>query len=141
MLDARAQTKKISRKFCAHVRTANPKHKKMENLEDIAREYARLKQEQKEFKKENKEVFVRNKEYNKVLAATRDALLEKMREESLEEYEVDGVEIIRKRKVREKHDKEHLAEALGSEEKMNEYLASITVEVEDLSSRKKKRTA
>lgn len=106
----------------------------MDTLEQIATSLKLKKEEQKAFKKENKEIFKQNTLFNKEVRALADELAAKMSEQGVMTYEHNGMEFNIKKKTTQKHDMEKLSELMESDQ-YEEYIGNVQVEKTEVTTR------
>lgn len=109
------------------------------DMDKLAEELIELKNNHKEFKKENKEVFLEHRNYNKAIKAKEEELIELLKEKNVEHYEYGGMEFELKSNTTEKHDMEQLAQLIGDEEKFNDYRSAIQTTKPKVTTRKKRK--
>jgi predicted transcriptional regulator len=108
-------------------------------MDDLANKLKELVEAQKAFKKEYKDVFKKNTEFNKEVRAAKDALVAKMKADSVTSYEYDGMEFNLKETTTEKHNSELINELLGDTSKFEDYMSQVRGDKADVSTRKAKR--
>jgi hypothetical protein len=110
-------------------------------MDDIASQLKDLKDEQKIFKKEHKDLFKRNTELNKGIKKMGDDLLALMavQEPAITTYEYGGMEFNISSKMSEKHDMEKLNELMGDSGKYEEYVEQVSVKKSEVRTRNAKR--
>lgn len=111
----------------------------METVQQLAEELLELKENHKQFKKDNKDVFVEHRNYNKAIKAKEEELIQILKDQNLDHYEHKGMEFELKEKSVEKHDMERLAEIVGDEEKLSEYVESVKTIKPKVATRRVKR--
>lgn len=109
------------------------------DIENLAEELIELKNNHKQFKKDNKDVFLEHRNYNKAIKAKEEELIEVLKDKNIEHYEHNGIEFQLKTNTTEKHDMEQLAELIGDEEKFNDYRSTVQKTKAKMSTRMKKR--
>lgn len=108
-------------------------------MEQLAASLKTLKEEQKEFKKDNKDIFKRNTELNKAIKKASGELMTMMAKEEIETFEHDGMEFNVKKKKSESHDLDKLNELMGDTENFNKYMQHVQSEKVEVRTRKAKR--
>lgn len=111
----------------------------MEHIQELAEELIELKENHKQFKKDNKDVFMEHRNYNKAIKAKEEELIQQLKDQNMENYEHRGMEFEVKSNTTEKHDMEALAELIGDDEKFNEYRTTVQKVKPKMATRKAKR--
>lgn len=111
----------------------------MTTLENLAEELLELKENHKQFKKDNKDVFTEHRNYNKAIKAKEEELIQELKEENMDYYEHKGMEFKLKDRTNEKHNLEQLAELIGDENKFNNYISSVKTVKPSVTTRRAKR--
>lgn len=108
-------------------------------IEILANELLTLKNDHKQFKKDNKELFTEHRQYNKSINEKGLELIEVLKEQNVDKYEYEGMEFEVKTTNREKHDIGRIADMVGDEEKMDEYIGDVRTSSSKVATRKAKR--
>ncbi len=95
-------------------------------MEAHAKVLKQLKGDQKQFKKDHKEVFDENRSFNMQIKQTSEALIESMKLGGLEVFEHDGVEFEVKVNRTEKHDLDRIGEMVTDADALNAYLEDVS---------------
>ena len=96
-------------------------------------------QAQKDFKKENKELFLANREHIKMVNTMKEKLREAMLENDVNTVTVGNTEVEIKRDVKTKHNPEIIESMMGDNDKFSEYMTSVQEHSETIVARKAKR--
>lgn len=108
-------------------------------MDQLAANLKSLIDEQKAFKKEHKDIFKQNTNFNKEIRAAKDALVAKMKVEGLSTFEHEGMEFNLKESSTETHNPELINEMVGDTRKFEEYMEKVRKEKVDVNTRKAKR--
>lgn len=108
-------------------------------MEDLAQVLKQLKDDQKQFKKDHKDVFDENRAFNKKIKEASDALIERMKSEGVQTFQHDGTEFEVKVANTEKHDTEKIAELVGDEDAFSAYMAQAVTEKPRVLTRRSKK--
>jgi len=111
----------------------------MTTLENLVEKILELKENHKQFKNINKDVFTEHRKYNKNIKEKEKELIQKLKEQNMIYYEYKGMEFKLKDKSNEKHNLEQLAELIDNEEKFHEYINSIKIITPLITTRRTKR--
>lgn len=111
----------------------------METLKNLAEELVELKENHKEFKKENKDVFLEHRNYNKAIKAKEEELIEVLKDQNIDNYEHKGMQFELKERSFEKHNMEVLEELISDSEKFSAYVNSVKTVKPKVATRKTKR--
>lgn len=112
-------------------------------MDELAQVLKQLKDDQKQFKKDHKDVFDENRVFNKKIKEASDALIDRMKTEGLEKYQHDGTEFEVKVARTEKHDLGRIGDMVTDTDALQAYLEEISVERSKVMTRrtKKQKTA
>lgn len=109
------------------------------SMEAQAELLKQLKEDQKQFKKDHKDVFDENRSFNKSIKKASDALIECMKKNGVEVLEHDGMEFEVKVNRTEKHDLERIGDLVTDTEALTEYLNDISTERAKVMTRRPKK--
>lgn len=109
------------------------------SIEKIAQELLTLKSDHKQFKKDHKELFDDHRQYNKAIKEKGLELVGALKTDNIDMYEFQGMEFQVKTTNREKHDMGRIADMVGDDEKVQEYLTDVQTSSSKVSTRKAKR--
>ena len=128
-------TKKVFKK------KANPKYKMEQNMsiEEHVKDLENAIEAQKLFKKENKELFLANREHTKIVNSMKDKLKSAMAESGVNKVTVGNTEVEIKRDVKVKHNPELIETMIADDGKFEEYMTKIQEPSDTIVARKAKK--
>lgn len=112
----------------------------MMEIIELANTLKQTKDDFKQFKKDNEDIFKERTQFNKRINELTKQLQTAMKNAGETKIELDGFSIEITVKKRTAHDVDVLAEYLDDEEKLEAYKNAIAVENENVSIRKKRKT-
>lgn len=108
-------------------------------MEDLAQVLKQLKEDQKAFKKDHKDVFDENRAFNKKIKEASTALIDRMKVEGVETFQHDGTEFEVKVARTEKHDLEKMADMVEDADAFKEYMDEVSTEKAKVMTRRSKK--
>lgn len=111
-------------------------------INELSNNLIKLRNDHKEFKKDNKEIFVAHRQFNKSIKNAETELIKQLEENNVQHFEVDGVTIALKEKKSIKHDMEKLRGFFEDDTTFLEYNDMVTKSTTSVATRlaKKKKT-
>ena len=108
-------------------------------MEELAQILKHLKDDQKQFKKDHRDVFAENRKFNKSINKAGDDLLALMDSKGIDTFEYDGTEYTKKVTRSEKHNIERITDLVDDKEALKEYIDDIACERKMVTTRRQKK--
>lgn len=109
------------------------------SIDTFAEELMQLKNDHKQFKKDNKEMFTTHRQFNKSIKEKSIELIASLKENNVDKYEYQGMEFEVKTTHREKHNMDRLTEMVGDTDNWKEYVDDVRSSSSKVATRKAKR--
>lgn len=109
------------------------------NMENLAQVLKDLKDEQKQFKRNHKDVFDENRAFNKKIKEASNALIDSMKLEGVQIFQRDDTEFEVKIENAEKHVTEKIAKLVEDKDAFNAYMAETVIEKPRVITRRSKK--
>lgn len=108
-------------------------------MEELAQVLKQIKEDHMVFKKEFKHVFDKNRDFNKKIKNASTALLDRMKTEGMDTFQLDGFVFEVTNKRTSKHDIEKMAELVDDSEAFQEYMDEVSTDRVSVMTRRTKR--